>query len=301
MPNIGCDTLRLAAALSVYFLSALVVPLPASAQNQLPKPAQLPPVGGVPAASPPASAAPQAAPKPAQPAQPALPQQQAQQPAPPKPYAIVTVKPPAPFNDPGFASFRQQLADIAKRKDRAALQKLVVTQGFFWEGETGDKINKRKSSFDNFATAIGLNDKDGAGWEIVATAAAEPTLEPAEDRKGVMCGPASPQIDDAAFETLVKATGTDGDEWGFPRAAGLEVRAEARSGTPIIEKLGMHLVRVIPEDNNATQPPEMLRVVTPVGKTGYVAMDELLPAVFDQMCYVKDAAGWKITGYVGGE
>ena len=43
------------------------------------------------------------------------------------------------------------------------LQKLVVSQGFFWEGETGDKASKRKSSFENFATAIGLNDKSGIG------------------------------------------------------------------------------------------------------------------------------------------
>ncbi len=73
-------------------------------------------------------------------------------------YNPVVVKPAQPVEDPTFEIFRKQLADIVKRKDRAALQKLVVSQGFFWEGETGDKALKRKSSFENFATAIGLND-----------------------------------------------------------------------------------------------------------------------------------------------
>jgi len=66
-------------------------------------------------------------------------------------------------------------------------------------------VSKRKSSFENFASAVGLNDKGGSGWEIIAAAAAEPSLEPMEERKGVMCGPASPQIDEPAFEALIKA------------------------------------------------------------------------------------------------
>jgi hypothetical protein len=117
-----------------------------------------------------------------------------------------------------------------------------------------------------------------------------------------MCGPASPQIDEKAFETLLKATGTDGDEWGFPRAAGLKVLESPQANAPVMETLGMNLVRVLPDDGPVgAQPPAMLRVVTPSGKTGYVQLGELLPVVFDQMCYIKDAAGWKITGYAGGE
>jgi hypothetical protein len=299
MPNICRGRAWSAIALSFALTAAVAaLPAPTSAQNQLPRPSQLPPTSPPTSASPPASAAPQAAPQPAQ----QQVQQPAQQPALAKPYQPVAVKPPQPVNDPSFEAFRKQLADLARRKDRAALQKLVVTQGFFWEGDTGDKINKKKSSFDNFASAIGLNDKDGVGWDILGAAAAEPTLEPAEDRKGVMCGPASPQIDEKAFEALIKATGTDGEEWGFPRAAGLEVRGTAQATAPVIEKLGMHLVRVMPGDGAVgAQPPAMLRVVMPSGKTGYVAIGDLLPVVFDQMCYLKDAAGWKITGYAGGE
>ena len=228
------------------------------------------------------------------------PAQTAQQPAPPKPYQPVVVKPAQPVADPTFEIFRKQLADVVKRKDRAALQKLVVAQGFFWEGETGDKASKRKSSFENFATAIGLNEKDGTGWEIIAAAAAEPTLEKMEERKGVMCGPASPQIDDAAFEHLIKTTATDAEEWGFPNAKGVEVRATAEPNAPVIETLGLHLVRVLPDDMGGATMPTSLRVVAPSGKVGFVPMTSLLPVVFDQLCYLKGSDGWKIAGYSGG-
>lgn len=228
--------------------------------------------------------------------------QPAPQLAPPKSYTPLAVRPPQPAPDPTFEQFRKQLADVVKRKDRVALQKLVVSQGFFWEGETGDKASKRKSSFENFASAILLDDKSGSGWEIMAAAAAEPTLEPMEDHKGVMCGPASPQIDEDAFEKLLKATGTDAEEWGFPRDKGLEVRAAPKPNAPIIETLGLHLVRVLPDDNaDPNQPPPMLKVVGPSGKVGFVPIAALLPVVFDQVCYTKDSGGWKIAGYTGGE
>ena len=42
------------------------------------------------------------------------------------------------------------------------------------------------------------------------------------------------------------------------------------------------------------------RVVTPAGKIGFVSVDSVAPIGNDQICYVKDAGGWKIGGYVGG-
>jgi hypothetical protein len=228
-------------------------------------------------------------------------QQQSLQLAAPKPYEPVAVKPAEPYKDPSFEAFRKQLADVVKRKDRAGLQRLVVTQGFFWEGESGDKVNKRKSSFENFAAAVALDDKDGGGWELLAQAAGDATLEPVEDRKDTMCGPASPQLDEAAFEALIKATETDAEEWGYPVEARLEVRAAAQPNAPVIETLGMNLVRVYPEEVTGNQVPEMLRVVGPSGKVGYVPLTALAPIVFDQICYVKQGGSWKITGYAGGE
>ena len=64
----------------------------------------------------------------------------------------------------------------------------------------------------------------------------------------------------------------------------------------------MALVRVLPEQMpppNApnAQPPMFAHVVLPSGRTGYVAMEQISPIGFDQICYLKDASGWKITGY----
>jgi hypothetical protein len=43
--------------------------------------------------------------------------------------------------------------EAAQRKNRRALTKLVVGQGFFWLRENGDRA-------DNLAAALGLNNKD---------------------------------------------------------------------------------------------------------------------------------------------
>src|SRR5262245_32359077 len=216
---------------AVVALASLAVTVPVVAQSQLPRPQQLPPAGGG-----------QPQPQPPQAQQQAP---QTQQAAPPKPYQPLAVQPPLPNTDPSFEAFRKQLAAVAAKKDRAGLSKLVVTNGFFWEGETGDRINKRRSSMDNLAAAIGLNDKEGTGWLVLGAAAMEPTLEEIEGRKGVMCAPASPKFDEQSFEALLKATDTDAEEWGFPTKDKIEVRGASQPNAPIIETLGLFLVRVL--------------------------------------------------------
>jgi hypothetical protein len=226
-----------------------------------------------------------------------------QAPAPPKPYKPIPITAPAPANDPSFDAFRKQLADIAKRKDRTGLAKIVVAQGFFWEGESGDKADKKKTGIDNLAAATGLDGKEDFGWDTIGAAAQEPTLEPYVDRKGVMCGPASPQFDEKALDETTKATETDMSEWGFPTKAGLEVRGAAQPNAPVVDKLGLNLVRVMPEEPAAgsNQPPNFMRIVTPAGKVGFVPADAIAPVTADQMCFQKDAGGWKIAGYIGGQ
>ncbi len=218
----------------------------------------------------------------------------------PKPYKAIAVEPPQPFKDASFEEFRKHLADAVKRKDRNALKSLVADKGFFWETEDGDKADAKKSSFDNFATAIGLNSKDNAGWDLLEAAADETTAEEVQDRKGVMCAPASPTFDENAFDELTKETKTEVEEWGYPAAAGVEVHATAKPNSPVVEKLGMNLVRVLDSDdsNDADAP---LKVVTPAGKVGYVDSDAVVPIVFDQLCYSKDSGSWKIVGYAGGD
>jgi hypothetical protein len=267
-----------------------------SAQAQAPRPGQLAPSPGQSQPSGPSGQSPRAQ-APAQAGQAA--QEQPRQLAPPKPYKPIPVTLAQPYNDPSFAAFRKQLSDIAGRKDRAALARLVV-RNFFWLGEKGDKADKKKSGIDNLAAAIDLDNADGSGWQALAEAAKEATLEPVPERKGVMCAPAIPMFDEMAADQMAKDTGTDPGEWGYPSMPDVEVRAAAKADAPVIEKLGLHLVRVMQEQSAAAAPePTFLRVVTPSGKVGFVAEQLISSLETDQLCYAKDATGWKIAGFAG--
>jgi len=267
-------------ALSAFVAIALTMP---PAQAQAPRPGQLPP--GPAQAAPPGPRG----------------QQQPPPVAPPKPYKLIPVTMPQPLNDPSFEAFRKQLGDIANRKDRAALARIVVATNFFWMGQKGDQANKRKSGIDNLAAALNLDAKDSFGWMGLAHAATEATAEPVPERKGVICAPANPTFDDKAAEQLAKDTGTQPSDWGFPTQPGVEVHAAAQPNAPVIEKLGMNLVRVMPEQTapGAAESP-FVRVVTPSGKVGFALEESLSSLDIDQICYVKDATGWKIAGYAGG-
>ena len=87
--------------------------------------------------------------------------------APPISYAVVKVAPPKPTTDAGLAAFRKELTAIAQRKDRPALAKLVLTQGFFWMKEDGNAAGK-KTGIEALATALSLAARDGSGWETLA-------------------------------------------------------------------------------------------------------------------------------------
>ena len=88
------------------------------------------------------------------------------------------------INDPALEALRKQLGEVAQHKDRAALAKLVVGQGFFWIGEKGDRADKRRSGIDNLAAALGLKNKDGAGWDMLASFADDPTGAPLPEPQG---------------------------------------------------------------------------------------------------------------------
>jgi hypothetical protein len=221
--------------------------------------------------------------------------------APVKPYQAVAVTLPATFDDASFAAFRKQLAEIAGYKDKAALAKLVVTQGFFWMQDK-DLADQHKPGMDNLAKAIDLDAKDGSGWATLAAYASDPTGAPLPDHKNVVCAPAEPTIDPKAFEALIKATQSEPPEWGYPFKDGVEMRSAAKPDAPVIDKLHLTLVRVLPDSAPPEDPnqPAFLHVATPAGKTGYVSVDLISSLAGDQICYTKDAGGWKITGYFGG-
>jgi hypothetical protein len=227
---------------------------------------------------------------------PAAPQPPPQAPA--KPYNKVTLSMPARVSDPALDALRKQIADIAQRKERAALAPLIVSQGFFWEREAGSGADDKKSALDNFAAAVGLDAKDGSGWEAVADYAAEPTAAQVGDRKDLVCAPVMPSFSDEEFLDIVKATDTDPAEWGFPLKDGIEAHETAKPDSKVVEKLGMHFVRVMP-DFGATESDLLLRIVTPAGKVAYIRADELSPLGIDQLCYLKEGNAWKIAGYVG--
>jgi hypothetical protein len=224
-------------------------------------------------------------------------QPRGKQPDNPGPYKPVAVKVPELINDTALEALRKQLGEAAQRKDRAALAKLVIGQGFFWIGEKGDRADKRRSGVDNLAAALGLNNKDGAGWDMLASFADDPTGAPSPGRKDAICAPADPAFDGKAFNELLAATKTDASEWGYPVSANIEVRTAPQPNAPVIEKLGSVFVRIVTE--GSSNVPTFLRVVTPSGKAGFVSVDLLAPIGDDQLCYVKDAGGWKIGGYIG--
>jgi hypothetical protein len=262
--------------------AAACIPLPSSAQAPTRPPAQAQQPRG-------------------QAQQPPAPNQQVPAaPAPVKPYKPVAVTPAKPFNDASFDAFRKRLVEIAQKKDRAALARLVA-KDFFWEGENGEQGDKKKSGIDNLAKAIELDAKDGSGWEMIAAYAQEQSAALDPDRKGVVCSPADPDFDDQQTEALLKETETDPAEWVYPLADGVEVREKAQANSPVVEKLGLHFVRVLIDDaaGNLDQSQDFVRVATPSGKTGFVSVDQLLPLGGDQLCYSKDSSGWKIAGYVG--
>jgi len=214
------------------------------------------------------------------------------------PYKAIAITPPASMTDANFESFRKQLGEVAQRKDRAALERLVVAQGFFWDREGRNSADKRKSGIDNLATALGLSNKDGVGWEILFSYADDPTASASPNHKGAFCAPGEPAYSTAEFAELLKTTQSVVSEWGYPVSAGIEVHATAQANAPVIDKLGLIFVRVAPETTPTSAA--YLRIVTPGGKAGYVSVDTIGPLGNDQLCYVNDSGAWKIGGFIGG-
>ena len=289
-------------SISTMILMTGMLALPAAAQGTLPRPGKDgPPPPAAQKGPPPAPQGQKGAPPPQ--AQKGAPPPQAQQQlpfVPPAPYTALAVAPPKPYTDPSLAAFRQQLAAVAQKKDRAALAKLVLAKDFFWMKEEGNAAGK-KTGIEALATALSLAAKDGSGWETLSEFVSDETASPYPDRPNTVCSPAGPDFKTEDLEKLVAATKTDIAEWGFTAEENIEVKASAQANAPVIEKIGMIFVRVMPDlAPNASQ--EFMRIVTPSGKGGFVPAEAINPLGSDQLCYGKDAAGaWKIVGMIGGE
>jgi hypothetical protein len=218
------------------------------------------------------------------------------------PYKPVPITLPAPTDDPSFDTFRKRLAEIAQKKDRAALAE-VVAPDFFWIPEDTDVADKKVPAIDNAARALGLNGgADAIGWDALAAYAAESSSMADPQRSGVFCAPAEAAFDEKAADELASTTQTDASDWVFPLREGIEVLSAAKRDASVIDRLGLYLVRVLPDDSPANAVlAAYVKVLTPEGKVGYVAIESVLPIGGEQLCYVKDATGWKIAGFLGGE
>ncbi len=224
--------------------------------------------------------------------------------APVKPYKPVTVTLPTPINDPSFDDFRRRLADVVANKDVTELKSIVVEREFFWKTEKGEKADKNKSGFDNLAAAVQLNAPDGSGWDHLGSYAFDPTAALVPAVKDVICAPADPIFNDQELENLLRTTQTGIEEWGYPLVTAIEVRSARQHDAPVIDKLGMYFVRVLIDAAEANTPVDqfhMLRVVLPSGKTGFDPSFARATLGNYQLCYRKEADGWKIAGYIGGE
>jgi hypothetical protein len=217
------------------------------------------------------------------------------------PYKPVPITLPPVVDDAAYVAFRKQLGEVAQKKDRAALAKLVAAS-FFWVPEDMDVVDKAKPPVDNLAKAIGLDRQGAPGWGILASFALERTGRADPQRPGVICAPAEPGFDERAADELANITHTEAADWGYPVRDGVEVRATREANAAVIDKLGLYLVRILPDDSPANAVyATAVKVLTPAGKSGYVPADSIQPLLSEQMCFVKEGGGWKIAGFVGGD
>ncbi len=217
------------------------------------------------------------------------------------PYKPVPILLPDTLNDPEFDAFRKQIGEIAQKKDRAALATLIAAS-FFWAPEDTDLADKNASPIDNLARAFGLDGKDAVGWDALAAFAGETSAMADPLRKGVFCAPPEPMFDERAADELALQTQTDATDWAFPLRDGVEVRSAANPDAPVIDKLGLYLIRILADDSPANAVfAAFVKVLTPSAKVGYASADAVLPIGGEQLCYVREENGWKIAGFMGGE
>ena len=181
---------------------------------------------------------------------------------------------------------------------RRWLERLDLPGSWQWQGEEGEL--ELSGHVDGGRYRIRERGGDEAGeWRVTGHTL---VLMPDPQRKGVFCAPADPTFDEKAADELANETHTDASDWAFPLRDGIEVRATAKQDSPVVDKLGMYLVRVLSDDSplNAVMATSV-KVLTPAGKVGYVPIETILPLGGEQLCYLKEAGGWKIAGFLGGE
>ena len=103
-----------------------------------------------------------------------------------------------------------------------------MAQGFFWLQDK-DLADKRKSGIDNLAKAIGLDAKDGSGWEMLDGYATDPTGMPMPDRQGVVCSPADSDFRYERVRRLAQVDANGPGRLGLSQSRTASRRAAPRS------------------------------------------------------------------------
>ena len=218
-----------------------------------------------------------------------------------RPYAAVAVTLPPAFDEPGFQTFRAELAEMLRKRVYPYLSRFVVPHGFFWDGDLDGELDPMRSGAENLANAVKLERGAGSGWKRLIGLAGESSAAPSPSRPGVVCAPANPTFDDVEFTRLLDSTGTNTRDWVYPRVLGVESRA-APSG-PTMERLGLHFVRLLLDDAAASTADgnKLTRIVLPAGRIAFVAADAVASLRTERLCYGRDISGrWLVVGYVAG-
>ena len=169
-----------------------------------------------------------------------------------------------------------KLAEIAQKRDRAALAERVAAD-FFWIPETIDLADKQRPAIENVAKALRLDAPDDVGWDMISAHAGEATAAAHPQHNGLICSPLEASFDDVAADELADVTQTDATDWVFPIRDGVEVRSGDRQDAAMIETLGLYLVRAICERFAGNAVLSVIKVLTPSGRVGFVPLTSVLP------------------------
>jgi hypothetical protein len=221
------------------------------------------------------------------------------------PFEPVRVRLPPPLNDASFAAFRQMLAGVAQRRLFAELAGYVSPQGFFWDRDSANRFDPKRTGAENLAAALGLSDGSGIGWRMLADFAAEPTASARASTPGVVCSPAKADFDQEDLDGLIDATHFSRDNWFYLRGEGVELRLAPHAESAVIETLGSYFVRVLrsvtARANAEPLRTSWTRIAAPSGKVGFAAPDTLMSLSAARLCYAKDVTDrWSVVGFIGG-
>src|SRR5262249_14380448 len=96
----------------------------------------------------------------------------------PKPYRPVAMTRRPAVDEPGFQSFRTELAGMLRKRVYPYLSRFVVAHGFFWDGDFDGELDPLRSGAENLANAVKLERGAGSGWKRLLGFAGEASAAP---------------------------------------------------------------------------------------------------------------------------